>query len=110
MLNNIDNLYIGLQGDNRYPDTSKVYIQQILELINIDDKKINIHLPLYKHTKEQVKNKLVKLLQQNNIYTKFFIEENIFSCHTLVFKNGKWERCGKCYKCKNFEEIIKMLN
>lgn len=89
----IFNIAMGLFGDKDYPDTSREYLDKIEHLISISSSKsFKILTPFYEKTKGVIYD-----TYKDKIPINF-----VFSCANPV--NGK--RCGKCYKCKSFNEAI----
>ncbi len=89
---NVCKIAIGLQGNDKYPDTSLEYIQGCAKLISQGLRtKFTIETPFYGMNKQTI--------LKNN----FDIPLNsVFSCTNPIKK----KRCHNCYKCKILDNLL----
>ena len=93
LANGITKIAIGLFGNKSYPDTSLEYLKTIEKLIIAGSgENFKILTPFYGKTKKEI-----YALYKDKIPLNY-----IFSCANPI--NDK--RCGKCYKCKAFSQLL----
>ena len=93
LANGITKIAIGLFGDKSYPDTSLPYLKTIEELIKRGSKEnFKILTPFYGKTKKDI----------YATYKDKIPLDYIFSCAN---PQGE-QRCGKCYKCQAFNQLL----
>ena len=90
---NIFKIAIGLQGDTKYPDTSKKYINTLEKLIKIglEEDSFEIQMPFYGYTKD-------KIFAQ---YKDSIDLDKVFSCTSPIDNKP----CNLCYKCMKLNKL-----
>ncbi len=93
LANGITNIAIGLFGDKNYPDTSLQYLKTIEKLIIVGSmENFKILTPFYGKTKKEI----------YATYKDKIPLDYVFSCANP--QSG--QRCGKCYKCQAFNQLL----